>query len=149
MGCFDLLGTHWSFLISYYRVKVNGKASKYCSGGCNAIADTGTSLLAGPSTEIKSLNAMIGAKPFAAGEVINLNDMPRKRVALLNLNVMHSVFINNSWEELKFKNSYFLFSNWLLKIGLIIKLYSWSLLNWYCYDIMMGKYNVCSVNSTL
>ena len=51
------------------RVKVNGKESKYCSGGCKAIADTGTSLLAGPSTEIKSLNAMIGAKPFAAGEV--------------------------------------------------------------------------------
>ncbi|XP_022337717.2 lysosomal aspartic protease-like isoform X1 [Crassostrea virginica] len=57
---------YWQFKMD--GVKVNGKASKYCSGGCKAIADTGTSLLAGPSTEIKSLNAMIGAKPFAAGE---------------------------------------------------------------------------------
>lgn len=79
-----------------YRVKVNGKASKYCSEGCNAIADTGTSLLAGPSTEVKSLNAMIGAKPFAAGEVIHLNGAYITRVTLLNLYEMHSVFIINS-----------------------------------------------------
>ncbi|XP_048727637.1 lysosomal aspartic protease-like isoform X2 [Ostrea edulis] len=57
---------YWQFNMD--GVKVNGKESKYCSGGCKAIADTGTSLLAGPSSEIKSLNEMIGAKPFAAGE---------------------------------------------------------------------------------
>ncbi|XP_062598352.1 lysosomal aspartic protease-like isoform X2 [Saccostrea cucullata] len=57
---------YWQFKMD--GVKLNGKTTKYCSGGCKAIADTGTSLLAGPSSEVKSLNEAIGAKPFAAGE---------------------------------------------------------------------------------
>lgn len=51
-------------------MKVGGKTSTdFCNGGCQAIADTGTSLLAGPTDEIKKLNNMIGATPLAAGEV--------------------------------------------------------------------------------
>lgn len=50
-------------------MKVGGKTSTdFCNGGCQAIADTGTSLLAGPTDEIKKLNNMIGATPLAAGE---------------------------------------------------------------------------------
>lgn len=51
---------------------MNGKPSKFCDGGCQAIADTGTSLLAGPSDEVTKLNEMIGAKPLAQGEVCYL-----------------------------------------------------------------------------
>ena len=55
----------WVF---FFRVNVNGESS-FCKGGCQAIADTGTSLIAGPTSEITKLNAMIGAKPIVGGEV--------------------------------------------------------------------------------
>lgn len=52
---------------------MDGKLSTdFCNGGCQAIADTGTSLLAGPTAEIKKLQDKIGATPLAAGEVIML-----------------------------------------------------------------------------
>ncbi|XP_033751466.1 lysosomal aspartic protease-like isoform X1 [Pecten maximus] len=57
---------YWQFQMA--GIQVNGKPSSYCKGGCSAIADTGTSLLAGPTSEVKELNKQIGATPFAAGE---------------------------------------------------------------------------------
>ncbi|CAN8001822.1 unnamed protein product [Ixodes pacificus] len=58
---------YWQVHMDGTRVGNNGS---FCSGGCEAILDTGTSLIAGPSDEIEKLNLLIGAAPFASGEYI-------------------------------------------------------------------------------
>ncbi len=43
----------------YYSISVDG--TSICSSNCNAIADTGTTLILGPENQINALNAHLGA----------------------------------------------------------------------------------------
>jgi len=52
--------TYWQFGLD--DVQLNGTSLGFCNGGnCQAIADTGTSLIVGPTKQINSLNQQLGA----------------------------------------------------------------------------------------
>ena len=74
---------YWQFKMD----KINVKGSTFCSGGCQAIADTGTSLLVGPVDEVKRLNLLIGAIPAVKGEaIIDCKKIPTLPVITFTLN---------------------------------------------------------------
>ncbi|CAH2047999.1 unnamed protein product [Thlaspi arvense] len=50
---------YWQFDMG--EVLIAGKSTGYCESGCSAVADSGTSLLAGPTTVIAMINKAIGA----------------------------------------------------------------------------------------
>ncbi|TKS90429.1 Cathepsin E [Collichthys lucidus] len=58
----------------YWQIKMDSVAvqgaSSFCPHGCQAIVDTGTSLIAGPTYDIISLQQLIGATPTNIGEYL-------------------------------------------------------------------------------
>jgi len=61
--------TYWQFQVA--DILYGGASQAFCGkGGCKAIADTGTSLIAGPTKQIAELNRKLGAINIIAGEAI-------------------------------------------------------------------------------
>ncbi|KAK9133333.1 hypothetical protein Scep_012861 [Stephania cephalantha] len=57
---------YWQFDMG--DVLIDGKSTGFCAGGCAAIADSGTSLLAGPTAIITEINHAIGAAGILSQE---------------------------------------------------------------------------------
>ncbi|KAL3688630.1 hypothetical protein R1sor_014939 [Riccia sorocarpa] len=57
---------YWQFNMG--DVKVDGKTTGFCASGCAAIADSGTSLLAGPTVIVTEINQAIGATGIVSQE---------------------------------------------------------------------------------
>ncbi|XP_062272924.1 pepsin A-like [Scomber scombrus] len=69
--------TYWQ--IKMDSVTINGQTVA-CSGGCQAIIDTGTSLIVGPTSDINNMNSWVGASTGQYGEATvncqNIQTMP-------------------------------------------------------------------------
>ncbi|XP_015197906.1 pepsin A-like [Lepisosteus oculatus] len=69
--------TYWQ--ITMEKVTINGNLVA-CAGGCQAIVDSGTSLVIGPSSDINNINAWVGTSGSQNGEAIvncnNIGSMP-------------------------------------------------------------------------
>ncbi|XP_061703435.1 napsin-A isoform X2 [Syngnathoides biaculeatus] len=92
---------------AYWQIKMNevgvGNQLALCKAGCQAIVDTGTSLIVGPSGEIRALHKAIGALPLLMGEYIidckKIDSLP-----LISFNIGGKMF-NLSGEDYVMKES--------------------------------------------
>ncbi|XP_040032590.2 pepsin A [Gasterosteus aculeatus] len=61
---------YWQITVD--SVTVNGQVVA-CNGGCQAIVDTGTSLIVGPQSSISSINSRVGARSQNGDYLVNCN----------------------------------------------------------------------------
>ncbi|XP_038051185.1 cathepsin D-like [Patiria miniata] len=59
---------YWQFKMD--KVQIVSKGLTVCENGCQAICDSGTSLLAGPTADVKKIQDAIGAAPLFEGEYL-------------------------------------------------------------------------------
>jgi cathepsin D len=59
---------YWQFTMDGVSVTIGNQRARLCKTGCEAIADTGTSLIVGPFAQMKSLNKLIGATLIGDGQ---------------------------------------------------------------------------------
>jgi len=70
--------TYWEFKLD--DILLNGQSLSFCSGNCHAIADTGTSLIAGPSDAVTALNNKIGATGVLSAECEQFVDQYEQQI---------------------------------------------------------------------
>ncbi|XP_041913928.1 pepsin A-like [Alosa sapidissima] len=76
--------TYWQ--IQMDSVTINGNAVA-CAGGCQAIVDTGTSLIVGPSSDISNMNAGVGATTDSYGDAtVSCDDIQSMPEVTFNIN---------------------------------------------------------------